>query len=329
MALSMYESVFFLLSGSGLFLFGMRSMGIGIEGMAMGKISTLLARLKNNGPACYTLGAGVTSIIQASDATVILSMTFADKNIISTKNAIYISLGARLGTTITGVLVAFSTLSITPIMMSLSLLGVIALMFSKSNKGIGIGQILSGLGVLFVGIYLMGFSISGNSFISSFFSSLFSRIAYPPLLFLLGIVFTSIMQSSSAMSGVLIVLIEAGSLPFSSAIFLIIGATVGTTVVPLFASLPMNGNAKEIAISFSLTALFSAIVLGIAVWLFKKPICTLYEVIGIGAWRVALFNVTYSLIASLLMFPFVPKIQLIAERIFIYWKKKWQIIKRN
>lgn len=329
MALSMYESLFFLLSGSGLFLFGMRTMGVGIESMAMGRINTLFERLKNSGLACYTLGAGVTSIIQASDATVILSMTFADKDIISTRNAIYISLGARLGTTITGVLVAFSTLSITPIMMSLTLLGVINLMFSKRNKGIGVGQILSGLGVLFVGIYFMGVSISGNNLISSFFSSIFSKIAYPPLLFLLGIMFTAIMQSSSAMSGVLIVLIESGFLPFSSAVFLIIGATVGTTVVPLFASLPMKGKAKEIAISFSLTALFSAIILGIVVWIFKKPICILYELIGIGAWRVALFNVTYSLIASLIMLPFVPKIQLIAERIFIYWRKKWQINKRN
>lgn len=315
MTLSTYESIFLLLSGSGLFLTGMRLMGKAIEGMALDKIKALFKGLGNRGIICYLLGMGVTSIIQASDATVALGMTLSDKELLSVKQATYISLGARLGTTITGVLVAFSTLNITPILMSLTLIGIIMIIFFKDKRVNDVGQIISGLGVLFVGIYLMGFAIKGNAGISEFFTNLFSKINFPPLLFILGVIFTALMQSSSAMSGLLIVMIEGGSLSFASAIFIVIGATVGTTMVPLVASFSMKAPAKRISFNYTFTALCGALVVGAVVWIFRDGICTIFDGITIGAWKIAIFNVCYSLTASLLMLPFVPNIAKLSEKV--------------
>lgn len=288
-------------------------MSEGIEGVALCKLRTFFRNIGNRGIHSYFLGVGVTSIIQSSNATVVLGMNLTDKKLLSVKQATYISLGARVGTTITGILVALSTFNISSILMSLTLAGIILMMFCKDKRARDFGKLIGGLGVLFVGIYLMSFSINDNPDIANFLNRLFLKIDFPPLLFLIGVLFTALIQSSSAMSGILIVMIEGGSLSFSTAIFIIIGATVGTTIVPLFTSFSMKTDAKKVAINFTFSALLGALVVGTVVWLCQDIICSLFDRIRVGAWRIAFFNVVYSLIASIVVFPFVPYVVTLGE----------------
>lgn len=314
MKLSLFESIFLLLCGSGVFLTGMRLMSDGLEKSAGQGLRGLFNRIGNRNFATYFLGVGTTMVIQSSDAAVVMTMGLANAGIVTLIQAASIALGARLGTTITGILVSLSSFNVTPILMAFALVGIVLIMFVKNNNTVNsVGYVLTGFGVLFSGLYLMSYAIKNNEQITGAFINLFSAIDFPLLLFLVGILFTAMIQSSSAVVGIVIVMINAGTLTLGQAMFLIIGATVGTTLMPLIASFKGNIVGRRIAFIYAFTGLVGAIIVGGLTWIFKGPIVDAFSHINSAAWQASLFDVVYSALASLLMFAFLKPIVKLSE----------------
>ena len=307
--MEIFISICLLLCGVGVFLAGMHLMGMGLEKSTSKSIQTLFGKINNNSVASYGLGVGATAIIQSSSATSVMSMGLVGAGIMSVHQASAFVLGARLGTTITGILVSLSSFKITPLLMTLAFFGICVVLFVKNESAISIGYIFAGLGILFAGMDIMSNAISNHEDISVFFINLFKAIDFPLLLILVGMVFTSIIQSSSATSGILITLISAGTLEVSQAIFISIGASVGTCITGILAGIGSNGNARKVAVFNVITALIGAFTVGMLVWILKKPIVNgLSFLIPSPQWQLSVFTVIYSLFASLICLPFVKQI---------------------
>lgn len=317
MELSLLESICILLSGLAIFLLGMKNMGDGLQRSAGVRIRKMFSKLSNKGFVMYGLGAGTTALVQSSGATVIMSMGFVAAGMMTSVQAGAFILGARLGTTITGVLVSLSSFSITPIIMALAVVGVGFLIFAKNNEPLQIaGTIITGFGILFVGMYLMKISINSNVEMTTFFTNTFKTLSNPFLLFLLGIVFTALLQSSSSVASICIVMVTAGTLSVESGMCILIGATVGTCFTPLVASIGARLGARKAALFDLFSAIIGAIVIGIPALLLRSYIYLGFKaIISSGAWQLSLFGVAYSLVASLVLLPFVKPITKFVDKI--------------
>lgn len=304
--MGIFKSICLLLCGVGVFLTGMKLMGDGLGKGSNRGLRALFGRISNNPFASYGLGAGATAIVQSSAATTVMSMGLVNAGIMSLYQAGAFVLGARLGTTATGILVSLSSISIIPVLMALAFVGVCLMLFVKSDRAIAIGYILTGLGVLFAGMEIMKSAISDQEDISNFFVNLFNAIDFPLLLVLVGAAFTALLQSSSATTGILITLISSGTLQVSQALFILIGATVGTCVTALIAGFGAGVDAKRVAVFNVLTAIVGVIVVGGLVWIFRTPVSNaLSAVIASPEWQLSLFGVVYSLVSSALCLPLI------------------------
>ena len=304
--MSIFNSICLLLCGVGVFLAGMKLMGDGLGKGSNRGLRALFGRISNNPVASYGLGAGATAIVQSSAATTVMSMGLVNAGIMSLAQAGAFVLGARLGTTITGILVSLSSISIIPVFMALAFVGMCLMIFVKSDRAAAVGYILTGLGVLFAGMEIMKSAISDQQDISDFFVNLFNAIDFPLLLVLVGAAFTALLQSSSATTGILITLISSGTLQVSQALFILIGATVGTCVTALIAGIGAGVNAKRVAVFNIITAVLGALVIGGLVWAFRAPVThALSSVITSPEWQLSVFGVVYSLVSSALMLPLI------------------------
>ena len=319
--MSVFESICLLLCGVGVFLTGMKLMGDGLGKGSAKSIRSLFNKVSNNRLASYGIGAGATAIVQSSAATTVMSMGLVGAGIMSTSQASAFVLGARLGTTATGILVSLSSISITPVLMAMAFIGICLILFVNSEAVKAIGYVVGGLGVLFAGMKIMTQSITEQQQISNFFIDLFNAIDFPLLLVLVGALFTGIIQSSSATTGILITLINAGTLGISQGIFIVIGSTIGTCITALIASIGSESEARKIAVFNVLTAILGAIVVGGLVWILKKQVVYVLSFIGAPQWELSLFGVTYSLVASLICLPFISPLQKFLS-LFIKERKK-------
>ncbi len=321
--MSVFESICLLLCGVGVFLTGMKLMGDGLSKGSAKSIRALFNKISNNRFASYGIGAGATAIVQSSAATTVMSMGLVGAGIMSTAQASAFVLGARLGTTATGILVSLSSISITPVLMALAFVGICLILFVNNETAKAIGYVVGGLGVLFAGMKIMTQSITEQEQISLFFIDLFNAIDFPLLLVLVGALFTGIIQSSSATTGILITLINAGTLQVSQAIFILIGATIGTCITSLIAGLGSEREAKKVALFNILTACIGAFVVGGLVWILRPYVVLGLSFIGAPEWELSLFGVFYSLLASLACLPFISPLQKLLSKI-VKEKKKEQ-----
>ncbi len=305
-----FESICRLLCGIGVFLAGMKLMGDGMGRESAKSVRLLFRKVGDRSLPSYFFGVGATAIVQSSAATTIMSMELVDAHVMTTLQAAAFVLGARLGTTATGILVSLSSFSITPLLMTLAFVGIFLVLFSAKEKIKSIGFILTGLGVLFAGMDMMTGAIIGQKEISSFFISLFNALDFPPLLILSGALFTALIQSSSATTGLLVTLLSAGSIETNQAAFILIGATVGTCVTALLSSLGAKDGAKQIALFNLLSSLFGVLTVGNVVWLLASLdiLRTFFNVFlpAYKGWQLALFGVLYSFSSSALCLPFIP-----------------------
>ena len=240
-----------LLSGIALFLFGMALMGDGLKKVAGNKLEVILFRLTGSPLKGFLLGPGVTAVIQSSSATSVLVVGFVNSGMMRVRQAISIVMGAILGTSITGWIIClsdlgggggwidlFSTATLTGI---ISVVGIVLRMFSKSQTKRHIGDILMGFAVLMYGMTAMSGAVEPLRE-SAVFINAMTSFANPLLGILVGIVFTSVIQSASAAVGILQALSSTGLVTFSSAIPIILGAHIGTAFTPL---LTIGGSSKD------------------------------------------------------------------------------------
>ena len=206
-----------LLGGLALFLYGMHMMSTGLESAAGDRMKTILEKLTSNPILGVVVGALITAVIQSSSATTVMVVGFVNSQLMTLQQAVWIIMGANIGTTITGQLVALNASEIAPV---LAIIGVIMVTFLKNKKVNAIGEILAGLGILFIGMGTMSSAMEPLRE-SPIFLDLITTISNPVLAILVGAGFTALIQSSSASVGILQALALSGLIPLSSSIYII------------------------------------------------------------------------------------------------------------
>lgn len=238
------ENILSLIAGLSLFLLGMNSMGSGLENACGNKMKGILEKLTSNRFLGVIVGALITMVIQSSSATTVMVVGFVNAGMMSLTQAVWVIMGANIGTTITSQLIALDIGFIAPIF---AIIGVIMIVFIKKPTVNEIGKILCGFGILFIGMDLMSSSMMPLRE-NEAFVNLMTSFKNPLLGILAGLVFTAVIQSSSASVGILQALALSGAIEFDAAVFVLFGQNIGTCVTALLASAGTNRNAKRTTI---------------------------------------------------------------------------------
>lgn len=311
----MTKDIIYILVGVCILLCGMKLMSQGLKKSIGGGIRRFFKKTQNNPLISMGIGTTVTAGIQSSDATNAMVIGFINAGAMSIYQGLCIMLGAYIGTTVTGVLASFSSLSISVYFLLFSVIGTI-MMFFKKDKVKNIGEILCGLGFLFFGIALMKDSFK-NPEITAGLQNVFSYIKFGPLLFLLGVLITAILQSSSAMTSIVIAMVGSSALGLSSGLYIVLGATLGTVTNTLLASIGGNADAKRAAwIAFFLRLITSVIMMIILV-IFESQLASFFHIFAINGsdeLPIAMFTVLYNIVFMPLLLPFIkPSIKLFTK----------------
>ncbi len=308
--MQLFGSLIWLLAGVGVFIVGMNFMSDALEKSAGSGMKKMLEKISNNRLSSVGIGAGVTAIIQSSSATSVMVIGLVNAGVMTLMQATPIIMGANIGTTITGVLVALKNDYFNMLMYLLAFAGVM-MGFLKNERVRLAGLLCSGLGLIFVGLNIMSSEQAfGNPLVENLFTNIFKAIDFPLLLIFVGIVFTALIQSSSASTGVVITMVGTGVLPLELALFIILGANIGTCVTALLACVGANENSKRVALihfTFNVigTILFTAII-----WIFKEPAVSLLMTLFPGSdpmslqMRVSAFHVIFNVTTTCLLLPF-------------------------
>lgn len=241
--------IFGLAGGLGIFLYGMFLMSESLQRVAGDRMKNILAALTKNRFMGVTSGALVTAVIQSSSATTVMTVGFVNAGIMSFTQAITVIMGANIGTTITAQIIAFNITDYAPVMIAV---GTFITLFLKNKRWKLYGQALLGLGFLFFGLYLMSQGVKPLEK-SDAVKQVFQNFSQNPFTaILVGIVMTSILQSSSATVGLAIVLAQQGLIDLDGAIPLILGDNIGTTIKSQLAALNATRAAKRTAMSHTL-----------------------------------------------------------------------------
>lgn len=307
-------SMIWLLAGVGVFIVGMNFMGDALEKSAGNGMKRLLGKISNSRFSGVGIGAGVTAIIQSSSATSVMVIGLVNAGVMTLMQAVPIIMGANIGTTITGVLVALKNDYFNMAMYLLAFAGVM-MGFAKKEKVKLLGTLFSGLGLIFVGLNVMSSEEAfGNPLVEDMFTRIFSAIDFPLLLILVGVIFTALIQSSSAATGVVITMVGAGVLPLELALFIVLGANIGTCVTALLASVGANANSKRVAFIHFAFNTIGTVVFTALIWIFKDSAVAFLMSVFPGndpmslQMRVSVFHVIFNVSTTFLLLPFVSQL---------------------
>ena len=306
-----FTDVMGLLGGLALFLYGMQMMSSGLESVAGNKMKQILEKLTANRFLGVLVGAGITAVIQSSSATTVMVVGFVNSGMMTLRQAVWIIMGANIGTTITGQLIALDVGAFAPI---IAFIGVAMIVFLKNEKIHHIGNILAGLGVLFIGMDMMGAAMKPLAN-SPEFVGLLTKFENPVLGILAGTVFTALIQSSSASVGILQALANSGVIGLGSAAFVLFGQNIGTCVTALLASIGTNRNARRttvIHIYFNVigTVIFTTLCLVTPLIAFMENLTPTNP-----SAQIANLHTTFNVVTSLLLIPFGGLLTLLAEKL--------------
>ena len=300
-----------LLGGLALFLYGMQMMSAGLEAAAGNRMKRILERLTSNRILGVLVGAGITAVIQSSSATTVMVVGFVNSGMMTLQQAVWIIMGANIGTTVTGLLIALDVGAMAPL---LAFVGVAFVVFLKKPILHHWGQIIAGLGVLFLGMGMMSDAMMPLRE-SQFFIDLMTQMSNPVLGILVGMVFTAIIQSSSASVGILQTLAASGLIGLHSAAFILFGQNIGTCITAVLASIGTSRSAKRTTIIHLLfnvigTVIFTTICI-------LTPLTDLFESLlpASPSGQIAALHTTFNITTTLLLLPFGTQLAKIAERI--------------
>ena len=233
-----------LLGGLGLFLYGMQMMSNGLEAAAGNRMKKILEKLTANRFLGVVVGAVITAVIQSSSATTVLVVGFVNSGMMTLQQAVWIIMGANVGTTITGQLIALDVGAIAPLF---AFIGVAFIVFLKNEKLHHYGKIIAGLGILFIGMDMMSAAMVPLRE-SETFVNIITRFSNPVLGILSGAIFTAIIQSSSASVGILQALASSGVIGLPQAVYVLFGQNIGTCITAVLASIGTSRVAKRTTI---------------------------------------------------------------------------------
>lgn len=323
--LDIFYAFLSLLGGIGVFLYGMKLMGDSLEMVAGNEIKRMFAKISNKKLIGVGIGTVTTAVVQSSAAIIVMSMGFVNSGLMSLTQAITISYGANIGTCVTALIVAvgvggFADVQLTVIFAALAGVGALMIMFTKKDKVKKIGGIITGLGMIFVGLSVMTSSMSIFSQ-SDKISAFLAKISNPTLLLLFGILFTALIQSSSAVSGIVITMVASvpALLQFDQALYIILGSNIGTCITSLIAAIGTNTNAKRAAVINVFYKTVGVIIFGIlSIWV---PFGKMFSVFKAPALQVAMFHLFFNVVATVIFFPFTNLMVKASEKIMPEKKK--------
>ena len=306
-----------LLGGLALFLYGMQTMSNGLEAAAGNKMKSILEKLTSNRIKGVLVGAVITAVIQSSSATTVMVVGFVNSGLMTLKQAVWIIMGANIGTTITGQLIALDIGAIAPLF---AIGGVAVMMFVKNEKVHHVSSIFAGLGILFIGMDMMGTAMEPLQE-SQEFINLMTKFSNPVIGILVGAVFTAVIQSSSASVGILQALAATGMVPLSSAVYVLFGQNIGTCITAVLASIGMKVNAKRTTIIHLMFNIIGTILFTIICMI--TPYVRLIESITPGdpVAQIANAHTIFNIVTTLLLLPFGAQMAEIAEKILPDSKK--------
>lgn len=309
-----------LLGGLALFLYGMQMMSDGLEDAAGNRMKKILEKLTSNRFLGVAVGAGITAVIQSSSATTVMVVGFVNSGMMTLRQAVWIIMGANIGTTITGQLVALDVGMLAPL---LAFVGVAMIVFLKSPKLHHFGKILAGFGVLFIGMDMMGAAMAPLKE-SEAFISIMTKFSNPLLGILAGAAFTAIIQSSSASVGILQTLAAANVISFPSAVYVLFGQNIGTCITAVLASIGTSRSAKRttvIHLMFNLigTTVFTVLCMTLPItdWVsgltqVLKPDATMEQ---LAMAEIANMHTIFNIVTTFLLLPFGNYLAKLAEKI--------------
>lgn len=297
-------------SGLGLFLFGMNLMSEGLEKAAGSKLKSIVGKLTTNRYIGVGVGAFVTAIVQSSSATTVMVVGFVNAGIMTLTQAIGVIMGANIGTTITGVLVALKLTDLAPFAIGF---GVMMMLFAKNTKTKKYAQILLGFGLLFLGMSTMKHGMGDlkhnpvlKEILGSFAHGGFFNTAAAVFV---GFAITAIVQSSSATTGILIGLALAGGISLRAAFPILLGTNIGTCVTAMISSVGTTKNARRAAImhlTFNLigTLLFLVALRYPTIWFVEHVLADKFHFIP--AQQIAAAHVIFNILTTLILIWFAP-----------------------
>lgn len=260
--MEVFTTIYTLLGGLGIFLFGMKFMSDGLQAVAGDVIRKVINSLTSNRFMAVGVGLIVTCIVQSSSVTSVMTVGFVNANLMSLTQAIGVIFGANIGTTVTGWIISIKVEKYGLLMVGL---GFIPALFSKSDRWENFGRALLGIGLVFIGLQTMSSAFVPLRTNQAFLDSIayFSGDHYGAYLasILMGCLLTMIVQSSSAMLGITMALASTGVIPYTTAVSLVLGENIGTTITAVLASIGGNVNAKRAARAHACFNLFGVVVM--------------------------------------------------------------------
>ena len=293
-----FEMILAMVAGLGLFLYGMKLMSDGLQKVAGAKLRMILEKLTTNRFMGVIVGFVFTAIVQSSSATTVLVVSFVDTGLMNLAQSVGVIMGANVGTTMTGQLIAFKLTAIAPVIL---MAGVIMLMFFSKPMIQKSGEVLLGFGMLFFGLSTMSTSMEGmNETVRQLLTSL-DNVYYAVLI---GFLVTAVLQSSSVTTGIVMLLASQNLVTLQMSFYLILGCNIGSCVSALIACLPGNKNAKRAAMVHFLFNIFGSAIVLLALGLFEPQIQNI--IVGINddpMSCVANANTIFKLAQVILLFP--------------------------
>lgn len=312
-----------LLGGLALFLYGMQMMSNGLEAAAGDRMKEILEKLTSNRILGVLVGAGITAVIQSSSATTVMVVGFVNAGMMSLQQAVWIIMGANIGTTITGQLIALDIGAIAPL---IAFIGVAMVVFVKKPMAHHVGTIFAGLGVLFIGMEMMS-----NAMLplreEPAFIELMTSFSNPLLGILAGALFTAIIQSSSASVGILQALARSGLIGLDGAVYVLFGQNIGTCITAVLASIGTGREAKQttiIHLSFNLigTAIFTTVCVLTAHTAFSLTDLVASWTPGSPDAQIANMHTMFNVVTTLILLPFGTYLAAFAQKVLPYKEEK-------
>ena len=293
--------------GLGMFIYGMQIMAQGLENAAGNRMKSLLEALTKNKFLGVLLGAFITAVIQSSSATTVMVVGFVNAGIMNLQQAMGVIMGANIGTTITGWLVSsvewakfLSPATLAPIAV---MIGVIIMLTGKRRSSKDIASIVVGFGLLFVGISTMSSAVSPLKD-NEAFCNVFVTLGHNPFLGIIaGAGITAIIQSSSASVGILQSLAAAGLVPFSAAIYIIMGQNIGTCVTAILSSVGAKKNAKTAALMHLIFNIIGTILFSLAAIVYLKVVNPVWASGTISQTQISMVHTVFNIVTTVLLFP--------------------------
>lgn len=315
-----------LLSGLSIFMVGIKQMSSGLEKISTSRMQKGLSKVSNNRFVSFGFGTFITAIMQSSTLVTVMTISFLNANLLTLFQGIAIILGANIGTTLTAVISSFATVDYAIFLSLFVLVGILIDMFAKKESIKRISSIFIGFGLIFIGLNLASEAFKTNE-MKEFIGNIFTNINFPILLIFISMILTAIVHSSTLIVGLSIILVSTQTIPLEYALFIVLGAEIGTTTTGVIASLSLNANAKRLAFVQFIFNVFGTILFTTILLIFKEPILNVLTSLSLN-FQVAFFQVFFNVSTALLALIFIKQLEKLAN-IVIKDNKSQTIKSRN